>query len=375
MNEWFMNPLFQMGAGILAANRPGIGAGQAIGQGMMAGMNQYAQLQAQNMRSEALRLQLDDLRETRERHARLREELSQAGKPSAYAMGEEELFPGEEAIPGLQTAGRSEADIIDQYLKEEEPLAWYKMQQTEAPDRTTIQENLIAAGYQEGTPAFRQAMERYLFRPVGTTVNVAGNQSAPQLPIAAGNAGGWMNKEKGEYWEQAPGQEPVVKRLSGAKVQEAGEAEKAGKSALIRDSLADLRNIVESGDTSAFDWEGMRTNAKSGSGLIANIVRSFDPQTATEAELSKLTGDVSLYVGQLISGAEIPASQRAQIEATLPMTGQGQEQFLRNLNNTLANVEMLESRVADLRARRGVAPAETQSESVLTYDPATDSFK
>lgn len=50
----FLNPWTQMGMGILAANKPGASAGQAIGQGGLLGMQNYRQMLNENKQNERL---------------------------------------------------------------------------------------------------------------------------------------------------------------------------------------------------------------------------------------------------------------------------------------------------------------------------------
>lgn len=64
------DPLFQMGLGILGANRPGISAGQAIGQGGLLGLGNYQQAMAQNQRLGMMAAE----QEERKRQAQLAEE-------------------------------------------------------------------------------------------------------------------------------------------------------------------------------------------------------------------------------------------------------------------------------------------------------------
>ena len=161
MNQWFNNPFFQMGAGILAANRPGVNAGQAIGLGMLTGMNQYQRMQAQNMQAEKLRMELDTLKESRERHARLRQQLSEATRPRPYAMTEEELFPGETGVQGLgrepteAEIREGRGDALEEYLMAESPMEYAKLQaslsKTGAPTLKTVQEGNESVTYQVGT--------------------------------------------------------------------------------------------------------------------------------------------------------------------------------------------------------------------------------
>lgn len=83
VNRFMMDPWTQMGLGILAANKPGANFGQAVGGGMLAGMQNLAAMKEQEERSkyrqlqaEQFKQQMEAARRQAEQEARMQEDFS-----------------------------------------------------------------------------------------------------------------------------------------------------------------------------------------------------------------------------------------------------------------------------------------------------------
>ena len=102
------NPLYQIGAGILAANSPLTPAGQAIGRGLLLGQAELEKAQAakqqramRELEQQRIRQKMEEARIEQEYRQRFRERAPDTARALAGAVPEGPLLPSEEAQVGL----------------------------------------------------------------------------------------------------------------------------------------------------------------------------------------------------------------------------------------------------------------------------------
>lgn len=173
-DEVLSSPLFNIGIGLLA-NR-----GQP--EGLLTGMNMYRQgaqaaqqAEAQKMQQEAMKRQIAQQQAQREAMQRL---------PEYLAMGKvagQDIAATQEGLPTIGPQGQAytmdeQKRSMLQDVATAQPELMGQMLQNQLipkqPEYTDLARKLQEAGYRPGTPEFQQKMDEYLFKPVGTTVNV-----------------------------------------------------------------------------------------------------------------------------------------------------------------------------------------------------------
>lgn len=101
VNQFMSNPWTQMGLGILSANRPGVTAGQAIGAGMLSGMQNLQLLQEAKQEAEARQLNME----------RFRSQMKQAERDAAMQAEMQQRY--QEHLSTLPEDVRMEAQFLD----------------------------------------------------------------------------------------------------------------------------------------------------------------------------------------------------------------------------------------------------------------------
>ena len=154
------NPLFGLGVGLLSAGEQG----QGIGQGLLMGsqfIGAQQALQSRNQDRELKRRQIE-MQMQRQKAADEAQRLQQQAL--------QRFIQDNPQFADLATVGGPEA------------VTKAMLAQMQGQDPTSLMQNLAAAGLQPGTPEYQEAVQRYLFKPVGTTVNVGtGPQTSTRL--------------------------------------------------------------------------------------------------------------------------------------------------------------------------------------------------
>jgi hypothetical protein len=123
--NWMMNPMTQMGLGILSANRPGTSFGQALGAGMLSGMQNLQLLQEAKQTAEARKLNMERLRaqmKQAERDAQLNAQIRSQYQeylgtlPENIRMEAQFLEPSE--FPSYAAGRRKEETGKEQFERE-----------------------------------------------------------------------------------------------------------------------------------------------------------------------------------------------------------------------------------------------------------------
>lgn len=143
MRGLLYDPMFQMGVGLLSA---GSTPGGSIASGLQTGMSNIQAMQQGQMQRQLMEAKLA------EHQQQVQQRQRQQAVLSKWQRGEE-LTPAELYYldPGAAVSST-------------------------LPDPTTLERNLIAAGYQPGTPEFNEAMRGAIMKPQTVVNNV------PELP-------------------------------------------------------------------------------------------------------------------------------------------------------------------------------------------------
>lgn len=142
-NQFMYNPLTQMGLGILGANAPGTSFGQAVGGGLLGGMQNLQRMKQRQFENQMAQ-------------ARMAQE--QAAAESAEAERQQEIAQ-QLARQRWQEKYGFETGMPEWAMKD----VWGS--QFATPDQTSLMQNLAAAGLQPGTPEYQDAMMQAVLRP------------------------------------------------------------------------------------------------------------------------------------------------------------------------------------------------------------------
>lgn len=183
--DFFNNPSTALAAGLLSPTQGGA-FGPALLQGIIAkdaarrsnDVSNLNQLQGQLSQQAILKAQQQNrqAKEQQERLARIRQSIPgllgvQGGQPlqgPTIGGGLLQTQPTGMYAQDPQMAGILGGLLEADPLGTSQALLASKMK---TQDPTTVVQNMIAAGYQPGTPEFEQAMRDYLAKSTGTTVN------------------------------------------------------------------------------------------------------------------------------------------------------------------------------------------------------------
>jgi hypothetical protein len=103
VNSFFNNPWTQIGLGILASNKPGVGWGQSVGQGGLLGLKNFQDMQYANQQNQYRQMQMQQMRDAMEREKKRREAYGMPGTPAVMEdMGGFQGPPEtlQQAVPG-----------------------------------------------------------------------------------------------------------------------------------------------------------------------------------------------------------------------------------------------------------------------------------
>ena len=157
MNGLLDNPLLHLGIGLLSQKgRP---------EGLLSGIQSYSQIAKAQQDAEMKKAQFDAMQRQQEQAVMQQQAQQEAQRRIAesMAMGQGGGID-QQKLSMLNDLSVAQPDIFGQ-MAQQQFLP-------QSPEQTDLARKLQEAGYQPGTPEFQQAMQRYLFKPVGTTVNV-----------------------------------------------------------------------------------------------------------------------------------------------------------------------------------------------------------
>ena len=163
--------------------------------------------------------------------------------------------------------------------------------------KTTLQKNLIAAGFTPGTPEFETKLEELISRPIGTTVNV-GTQGF-KIP-----AGFMLNPDDPTGQSVVPIQGGPAGKLSG----EGAKLEEISRGGLA--AVAELEAMIASGNI---------TQETLGAAIAPGIFNFF--KSANVQEFETLSDDLADMIGRLRSGGAINTDEEAKFVRLLPVFG------------------------------------------------------
>ena len=156
MNGLFENPFLQIGTNILAANRPGVPFGQALGAGMLSGMQNLQLLQEAKQTAEARQLNMERIRAQMEK---AKQDAAMQAEMQQRAMEQVEEDP--ELAGAYALGGREGAmDAYLQRMKEQNKV--YQL----SPGGMLVQGGEVTARApfaprtQGSVPEFQQVMDR-----------------------------------------------------------------------------------------------------------------------------------------------------------------------------------------------------------------------
>ncbi len=138
-------------------------------------------------------------------------------QPTSFAQGLGVM--GTAAIDAYDRAmeAKSQREMAERDYRMKEAMFGLKQAEAMQPDRTTLQQNLIAAGYTPGTPEFEAEMAKQLAKPTGTSVSVgAGETEFAKQSVQQGfKMVGEADQAIAQIRDLEPRLEQITKILSG----------------------------------------------------------------------------------------------------------------------------------------------------------------
>lgn len=285
------------------------GLGLLINHGRPEGL-----LQGSQMAESAMRRQMQQ----KEYEIELKKQQAQqeAQRRIAESMAMQQVPQSQMAQGGLPTIGAQQGPAynMDQQrlgmlndIATAQPELFSQMAQQQflpqSPEQTDLARKLQEAGYQPGTPEFQQAMQRYLFKPVGTTVNI---DNAPKLPggyqwVDPGNPSAGVQPIKGGDKEKGTQGQNVAANYANRMAQSENRMDeivsKGYQPGSLKDYMAQsvpLGNYAMSPEAQTYrqaqeDWVRAKLRKESGAVIadeeMAREIRTYFPQPGDTPEV------------------------------------------------------------------------------------------
>ena len=248
------NPLLQASLGLLQAGEQGKGTGFGLGQGLLG----FTQGRAQDKEAEERKRQTDILKTIQDA------QLASTEAGTAKTIAE----TGQIGLP-------------------------------QAPDLTSIQQNLIAAGLQPGTPEFQAKLLELISRPIGTSITVGdpsvkGQIDALNLQLKDLNI--QQKKRKlGEFTE--------------------GQNNSAQFATIMQQAEGNIEKVIATG----FDPTTIQEAAIAAAPIGSNLLRSNESQLHRQAQEAWVRAKLRKESGAVIAKDEM----EQEIKTFFPQTGDG----------------------------------------------------